>query len=160
VPKKNEAQPRTFTRKDLASNRRARYAYEILETYEAGIALQGTEIKAMRDGKSNLQGSYAFPEKGELWLYGAHIAPYSYGNQSNHEPRRPRKLLLHKDQIEELHSKASQKGLTIVPLKLYLKGRLAKLEIALARGKRQYQKKRSIMERDINRDIRRYLKQR
>ena len=138
--------------KTLAVNRKARYDYEILDTVEAGLVLAGTEIKAMREGRASLGDSYAKPETGELWLVNAHIAQYSAGGPSNHDPDRPRKLLLHKDQITRLSSQVNEKGLTLVPLRLYLKRHRAKVELGLARGRRKYDKRRAIMERDRKRE--------
>ncbi|HWH37279.1 MAG TPA: SsrA-binding protein SmpB [Candidatus Limnocylindrales bacterium] len=142
----------------VAVNRRARHEYEISDTFEAGLVLTGTEIKSIRAGKANLADAYARVEKGEAWLVGAHIAPYEAGNRYNHEPRRDRKLLLHRSQIDELMGRASAKGLTVVPLRLYLttKGR-AKVELGLARGKQLHDKRRAIAERDMRRDAEREL---
>jgi SsrA-binding protein len=142
----------------VAVNRRARHEYEISDTFEAGLVLTGTEIKSIRAGKANLADAYARVEKGEAWLVGAHIAPYEAGNRYNHEPRRDRKLLLHRSQIDELMGRAPAKGLTVVPLRLYLttKGR-AKVELGLARGKQLHDKRRAIAERDMRRDAEREL---
>jgi SsrA-binding protein len=142
----------------VAVNRRARHEYEISDTFEAGIVLTGTEIKSIRAGKANLADAYARVEKGEAWLVGAHIAPYEAGNRWNHEPRRDRKLLLHRTQIDQLMGRASAKGLTVVPLRLYLNDRgRAKLELGLARGKQLHDKRRSIAERDMRRDVEREM---
>ena len=132
----------------LSANRKARYEYDILETVEAGIALLGTEIKALREGRANLSDAYARPENGELWLHNLHIGPYSAGGVDSHEPRRPRKLLLHKSQIASLSSQVNEKGLTLVGLRLYLKGHLAKVELALAKGRKRYDKRRAIIDRE------------
>jgi SsrA-binding protein len=142
----------------VAVNRRARHEYEISDTFEAGIVLTGTEIKSIRAGKANLADAYARVEKGEAWLIGAHIAPYEAGNRYNHEPRRDRKLLLHRSEIDQLMGRAAAKGLTVVPLRLYLtdKGR-AKVELGLARGKQLHDKRRAIAERDMRRDLEREL---
>jgi len=148
-------EPRVRT---IAVNRRAHHDYDILETYEAGLALTGTEIKSIRQGKVDLRDAYAYPLKGELWLYNLHIAPYSHGTVHNHDPRRPRKLLLHKDEISYLAGRVSQKGYTLVPLRLYIKGRVAKVELALVRGKREYQKKQDLVERAVQREIQRALR--
>ena len=153
------------TSKKLASrifvnNRQATYDYDILDTYEAGLALHGTEIKSIREGNVNLRDAYARPDKGEIWLYGMHVAPYSHGNISNHEPTRPRKLLLHREQIDDLMAQVGRKGLTIVPLRLYLRGRVAKVALALAKGKRKYEKKQALIEREVERDIRRAFNRR
>ena len=142
----------------MAVNRKARHDYLITDTFEAGIVLTGTEIKSIRAGKANLSDAYARVEKGEAWLVGAHIAPYEAGNRHNHEPRRDRKLLLHRSEIDELMGRASAKGLTVVPLRLYItnKGR-AKIELGLARGKQLHDRRRQIAERDSRRDVEREL---
>jgi SsrA-binding protein len=144
--------------KTVAVNRKARHDFSIEETVEAGIVLTGTEIKSIRAGKVNLSDAYARMEGGEAWLIGAHIAPFEGGNRNNHEPRRTRKLLLHRRQIDELLGRAAAKGLTIVPLRLYIteKGH-AKVEIGLARGKRLYDHRRDIAERDARRALERDL---
>jgi SsrA-binding protein len=120
--------------------------------------LTGTEIKSIRDGKVNIRDSYARPDGKEMWLYNAHISHYDKGNRYNHEPSRPRKLLLHKREIKNLTSKANEKGLTLVPLKLYIKGGVAKIEVGLAKGKKIYDKRQSIAKRDSNRDVARTLR--
>ena len=139
-------------------NRRAFHNYEILERYEAGLALTGTEIKSVRAGRADLADGYARPEEGELWLVNVHIAPYAAGSIYNHDPRRPRKLLLHRDEIVKLASAVAQKGLTIVALRLYLKGHVAKVELGLARGKQQHDKRRSIIERELDLAARRAMR--
>jgi SsrA-binding protein len=144
----------------IAVNRRARYEYAIEETVEAGIVLTGTEIKSIRAGHVNLAEAYARIEHGEAWLIGAHIAPYDQGNRNNHEPRRTRKLLLHRTQIAELMGLTGQKGLTLVPMRLYLRGGKAKLELAVAKGKKAHDKRRSIAERDMRRELERDSKMR
>ena len=142
----------------VAVNRKARHDYHIEDTFEAGIALTGTEIKSIRAGKANLQDAYARVERGEAWLIGATIAPFEGGNRNNHEPRRTRKLLLHRSEIDELLGRAGAKGLTIVPLRLYITGRgHAKLELGLARGKQLHDRRRDIAERDARRDVEREL---
>jgi SsrA-binding protein len=146
----NNSNDRTIT-----VNRRALYDYEILERYEAGLALTGTEIKSVRAGKVDLRDAYARPENGELWLVNAYIAPYDPASIFNHDPRRPRKLLLHRDEVNNLMGAVSQKGLTIVALRLYIKKHYAKVELGLARGKRQYDKRRTIIERDLDMAARR-----
>jgi SsrA-binding protein len=142
----------------VAGNRRATYDYAILETCEAGLVLQGTEIKAIREGRVNLRESFARSLGNELWLFGMHIAPYSHGNVLNHDPIRPRKLLLHRKEIDKLKLLGRSKGLTMVPLGLYIKRGMAKVTIALAKGKRQYEKRRVIIQRDVEREIRREMK--
>ena len=142
----------------VALNRRARHEFSIEETFEAGLVLTGTEIKSIRAGKVQLANSYARIERDEAWLIGAHIAPFEQGNRYNHEPKRTRKLLLRRSEIDELLGKTKSKGLTIVPLRLYLnaKGR-AKLELGLARGKQLHDRRRDIADRDSRRDIAREL---
>jgi SsrA-binding protein len=146
--------------KTVAVNRRARHEYAVEETLEAGIALTGTEIKSIRAGRVNLAEAYARIERGEAWLIGAHIAPYEQGNRNNHEPTRTRKLLLHRDQISELVGRTQAKGFTLVPLKLYIRNGMAKLEIGVARGKKAYDKRRTIAERDARRELERSTKER
>ena len=132
----------------LTVNRKARFQYEILESVEAGLVLAGTEIKAIRQGGANIGEAFARPEDGELWLLNAHIAPYAASGPYSHEPTRPRKLLLHKDQITWLTREVAEKGRTIVPLRLYLKRHRAKVELGLARGRQRHDKRRAIIERD------------
>lgn len=139
--------------KILVSNRKARHEYTVLEAMEAGIALQGTEVKALRQGLGNLQDSYALIRNGEVWLVGAHISPYEQGSYANHNPTRERRLLLHAKEIRKLIGKTKEKGLTLVPLKLYLKGRNIKVELALVRGKQLHDKRAAIKERDVKRAI-------
>ena len=144
--------------KTIAQNRKARHDYIIEDTLEAGIALTGTEIKSIREGHVNLQDAYARIDRGEAWLVGAHVAPWSGGNRLNHEPRRDRKLLLHRTQIDQLVGRTRSKGLTLVPLTLYFNDRgRAKVELGLARGKKSYDHRRDIAERDARRDMDRDL---
>ena len=145
--------------KQVARNRRAYFNYEILDRYQAGLVLTGTEIKSIRAGKVDLRDGYARTQKGEMWLVNTYIAPYDPASIYNHDPRRPRKLLLHKDEIARLSSAAAEKGLTIVALRLYIKNHVAKVELGLARGKRQYDKKRAIIDRDMDREARRAVGQ-
>ena len=142
----------------VALNRKARHNYTITDTFEAGIVLTGTEIKSIRAGKANLSDAYARVEKGEAWLVGAHIAPFEQGNRYNHEPRRDRKLLLHRTEINQLMGRAQAKGLTVVPLRMYItdKGR-AKLELGLARGKQLYDRRRDLADRQSRREMEREL---
>lgn len=145
--------------KVAAENRKARFNYEIVETFEAGIALGGTEVKSLRGGKSNIQDSYAAEYQGELMLYNAYIPEYLQANQFNHETRRPRKLLLHRRQIDKLMSAIARDGMTVVPLKIYFNDRgRAKVEIALARGKKLHDKRESEKARDWNREKGRLLR--
>ena len=146
--------------KTVAVNRRARHEYAVEETLEAGIVLTGTEIKSIRAGRVNLAEAYARIERGEAWLIGAHIAPYEQGNRNNHEPTRTRKLLLHRDQIAELVGRTQAKGFTLVPLKLYIRNGMAKLELGVGRGKKAYDKRRTIAERDSRRELERSTKER
>ena len=145
-------------RKIFATNRKASFDYHILERLEAGLVLTGTEIKAIRAGRVSIRDSFAAPQNGELWLFNAHISAYAQGNIHNHEPTRPRKLLLHKEQIRQMISKVSQKRLTLVPLKLYVNSHVAKVELALAQGKRQYDKRHTIIDREMDREARRALR--
>ncbi len=138
-----------------ASNRRAFFDYEILERHEAGIVLTGTEIKSVRAGRVDLSDGYARSRDGEMWLHNTYIAPYDPASQFNHDPRRLRKLLLHRDEIRKLESEVAEKGLTLVALRLYIKRHVAKVELGLARGKRQYDKRRAIINRDMDREARR-----
>ena len=149
-----------MTVKTITVNRKAYHDYHIDEVVEAGLVLTGTEIKSIRAGRVNLRDSYARPEKGELWLVGAHIAHYPGGNRYNHDPRRPRKLLLHRREIADLSGEVMKKGLTLVPLKLYLKNGIAKLELGVARGKRMYDKRDAIAQRDAQRQVERAFSQR
>ena len=155
---KNKTDNSVNGNRTVALNRRALYNYEILERYEAGMVLTGSEIKSIRAGRVDLSDGYARPESGELWLSNVHIAQYDSAGIYNHEPRRSRKLLLHKSQIRELASAVSQKGLTLVALRLYVKQHVAKIEIGLARGKRQYDKRQSIIERELDREAHRALR--
>ncbi len=144
--------------KTVALNRRARHDFTIDDTFEAGIVLTGTEIKSLRAGKANLSDAYARVERNEAWLIGAHIAPFEQANRYNHEPKRMRKLLLHRSEIDELLGRAKAKGQTIVPLRLYIntKGK-AKIELGLARGKQLHDRRRDIADRDARRDVDREL---
>lgn len=145
--------------KIVSENRQARYLYEILETYEAGIQLTGTEVKSIREGKANLQDGYALIRNGEAWLLNAHISPYTgSGQYFNHEPRRTRKLLLHRQEIRKLIGKVEQQGLTLVPLKMYLKRGLVKVSIALVKGKKLHDKREDLKRRQDQRDIQRAMK--
>ena len=142
----------------VASNRKARHEYFIEETYEAGIALTGTEIQSVRQGRVSLGDAYAEVRNCEVFLINSHIAEYDYGNRLNHNPRRPRKLLLHKSEIRRLDSRVRERGYTIVPLKMYLRGGLAKIEIGLARGKKTWDKREDIAKRNVQREIERTAK--
>ena len=144
--------------KQLASNRKAFHDYEIVERIEAGISLTGTEIKSLRANGASIREAYARPSGGEMWLYGAHIAEYAPGSYQNHEPTRPRRLLLHKKQIRQWSRATTERGLTIVPLNMYLKNGMAKVELGLGRGKKQYDKRQAIAKRDADRDMQRALR--
>lgn len=147
-------------RKVLATNRRASHDYFLENRHEAGLVLTGTEIKSIRAGKVSLQHAYVLPQKDELWLIDAHIAPYEHGGHENHNPKRPRKLLLHRREINQLIDQVSIRGYTIVPTQLYLKDGRAKLEISLALGKRQYDKRQAISKRESERQMERALRER
>jgi SsrA-binding protein len=144
----------------VATNRKARHDYAIEDTIEAGIVLIGSEIKSIRAGRVNLRDGYAAIEDGEVWLHNVHIAPYDPASRYGHEPRRRRKLLLHKREIARLERRVQEKGYTLVPLRLYLRGDLAKVELALARGKRQYDKRAAIAEREARRRTERAIRER
>lgn len=146
--------------KVVASNREAYHNYHILETYECGIALTGTEVKSIREGRCNLKDSYGLIRNGEAWLLNAHISPYSHGNRENHEPTRTRKLLLHQAEIHRLAGKAQEKGLTIVPTKMYFKNGRIKVEIAVAKGKKLYDKRETERKREADREARTMMKER
>ncbi|NOY64908.1 MAG: SsrA-binding protein SmpB [Nitrospirae bacterium] len=144
--------------KIVCQNRKAYHDYDIIETYEAGIVLTGTEVKSLREGRANLKDSYVIIKEGEAWLLNCHISPYSHGNIMNHDPVRTRKLLFHKKEIQRLMGQIAQKGYTLIPLKIYFKGPWAKVEVALARGKRKYEKRDRIREREAQREIDRAMK--
>lgn len=145
---------------DVATNRQARFRYELLETWETGIALQGSEVKSLRDGKANLKDAYALVRDGEVWLHNAHIAPYGPAAREGHDPGRPRKLLMHKREIERLIGKTQERGLTLVPTRIYFSGPRAKVELALARGKELRDKRETIREREQKREMERALRYR
>jgi SsrA-binding protein len=144
--------------KNVTVNRKARYEYEILQVYEAGIVLQGTEVKALREGKANLVDSYGLLKENEIWLMGAHISEYTQGNINNHDPTRTRKLLMNRSEIRKLIGKVKEKGLTLVPLRIYFKKGRVKIEIAIAKGKKVYDKRETIAKRDFDRDQERKIK--
>jgi SsrA-binding protein len=144
--------------KVLVSNRRARHEYFLIQTYEAGLVLQGTEVKSLRQGKGNLTDSYASLRDSEIWLVNSQISEYKEGNINNHDPYRERKLLLNKSEIRKIRYKMEEKGMTLVPLSLYLKGGKVKVELALARGKKMYDKRETIAKRDFQRDQERRIK--
>lgn len=144
----------------IVQNRRARHDYEILSRYEAGIALTGSEIKSVRDHKVQLQGSYARVREDGLWLVDAHIAPYANAGYAGHEPKRDRRLLLHKKEIERIREQVGAQGLTLIPLSMYMKRGRAKLEVGVARGLKRYDKREKIAERDVERDLARAIRSR
>jgi SsrA-binding protein len=146
--------------KTIAENRRARHDYELLERFEAGLVLTGTEVKSLRNGRATLAQAYAEVRDGEAWLVGLEISTYDQGNRANHEPMRARKLLLHRREIDSLYGKVREKGLTVVPTRLYFKDSRVKVELAVARGKEQRDKRRDLMERDARRAIERAVKSR
>jgi len=146
--------------KVIATNRKARHEYHFDDTYEAGLVLKGSEIKSIRAGRISLQQGFVVFQDGEAWLIDVHIAPYDPASRGGHEPRRRRKLLLHRREIDRLQGQAQQKGYTVIPTKLYLKDGRAKIEIALARGKKQYDKRQTIAERDSKRQVERAIKER
>ena len=137
----------------IATNRRARHEYSILETFEAGVVLRGTEVKSLRAGLVNFKDSYATVRNGEVWLLGCHINPYSHGTDANHDPERDRKLLLHAKEIGRLSGKVAERGLTLIPLKLYFKSGRAKLELGLGRGKKLHDKRSTLREREVKREM-------
>jgi SsrA-binding protein len=144
---------------DVASNRYASHRYELTERIECGIALQGTEVKALRASGAQLKDGYAAVREGELWLHSIHIPPYQPASRENHDPERQRKLLLHRSEIERIAARASERGLTLVPTRIYFKGPYAKVEIALARGKDLYDKRQTLRERDSKRDMERGIRE-
>lgn len=158
IPETFQGRGRLQVAETVALNRKARHNYTITDTFEAGLVLTGTEIKSVRAGNVNISDAYARIERGEAWLLGAHIAPFEQGNRYNHEPRRDRKLLLHRTQIDQLIGRAAAKGLTVVPLRLYISDRgRAKVELGLARGKQLHDRRRDIAERQSKRDVEREM---
>ncbi|HXV04326.1 MAG TPA: SsrA-binding protein SmpB [Solirubrobacterales bacterium] len=145
---------------DVATNRRAGHRFELVEKMEAGIVLRGSEVKSLRGGKAQMADAYAVVEDGEVWLRNLHIPPYEPASRENHEPERPRKLLLHRGEIERLIGQTAQKGLTLVPTRIYFKGSRAKVELALARGKQGRDRRREIADRDVQRDVEREFRRR
>lgn len=146
--------------KVIATNRKARHEYHLFDEYEAGLVLKGSEIKSIRAGQISIKEAYVQVNEDEAWLIDAHIAPYDQASHFNHEPRRPRKLLLHKREIREMYDEVRQKGVTIIPLRVYLSEGLAKIEIAVAKGKKLYDKRQTIAKRDAQREIERQLRRR
>jgi SsrA-binding protein len=144
---------------DVATNRQASYRYHLLERFECGIMLTGTEVKSLREGNVQLKDAYATIREGEVWLLGMYVAPYGPAARDNHDPERPRKLLLHRREIERLIGKTAERGLTLVPTRVYFSGPNAKIEIALARGKNVYDKRESIRRREVSREVQRELRE-
>src|SRR5947209_12866631 len=144
---------------DVATNRQASYRFHLLERFECGIILTGTEVKSLREGNVQLKDSYAAVRDGEVWLLGMYIAPYGPASRENHDPERPRKLLLHRSEIDRLTGKTRERGLTLVPTRIYFSGARAKVEIAIARGKNVYDKRQSLRERELSREMQREVRQ-
>jgi SsrA-binding protein len=143
---------------DIATNRQARFRYHFLETWEAGLVLTGTEVKSLREGKAQIKDGYASVRDGEVWLYNVHIPPYAPASRTNHEPERPRKVLMHRREIERLIGKTREKGLTLVPTRLYFRNGRVKVEIALAKGKDVGDKRQTIKEREVKREMERAIR--
>jgi SsrA-binding protein len=152
MPKRAKREPASG---DVATNRRARHKFELLDRFECGIELLGTEVKSLREGRAQLGDAYAVIDRGEVWLRNAHIPPYAPAAGENHDPERPRKLLLHRYEIERLIGRSQRKGLTLIPTRIYFKGPRAKVELALARGKEQRDRRREIRDRDVQREVER-----
>ena len=148
-------QEKSAEEKTVVTNRKALHEYFIIDRFETGIALKGTEVKSLRQGTANLQDGYAAVRRGEIWLVGMHISPFEKGNINNHDPKRDRKLLLHKREIRRLIGKIAEKGLTLVPLRIYFKHNIAKVELGIARGKKSYDKREAIKKREVERQMRR-----
>ena len=144
---------------DIARNKQASYRYDLLETWEAGLVLQGSEVKSLRDGKAQLKDGYATVTNGEVWLHNVHIPPYGPAARDNHDPERPRKLLVHRRELDRLAARVAERGLTLVPLRLYFSGANAKVEIGVAKGKDQFDKRQSLKEKDSKREMARALRE-
>ncbi len=158
--RKPASEPASKRSRDVATNKRAGHKFELLDKFECGIELVGTEVKSLREGKAQLIDAYAVVDRGEVWLRNAHIPPYQPAADQNHDPERPRKLLLHRYEIERLIGRSERRGLTLVPTRIYFKGSRAKVELALARGKEQRDRRREIRDRDVQREIEREHRQR
>jgi SsrA-binding protein len=143
----------------VAQNRKARHEFHVLDTWETGIVLQGTEVKSLREGKATLSDAFARLDRGELWLYGMHISPYESGNRANHDPLRIRKLLMHRNELRRLVGQVEQKGLTLIPLDVHFSGGMAKVNLALVRGKKLHDKRDTLRERAVERDMQRGFKE-
>jgi len=156
----NRPEPKTRSGdRVVAKNRKARHEFHVLQTWEAGLVLQGTEVKSLRDGKANLADAYARLDGGELWLYNMHVSPYEAGNRFNHDPLRRRKLLMHRSELRRLVGEVEQKGLTLVPLDVHFSGGIAKVDLALVRGKKLHDKRDTLRERAVARDMERGIKE-
>lgn len=147
------------TVKIICDNRKARHEYHFLELFEAGLELQGTEVKSLRAGRANLQDAYCRVENGEIFVFNMHISPYEMGNRFNHQPKRPRRLLLHKAEIRRIYARVREKGLTVIPVRMYFCGQRAKLEIALAQGKKLYDKREDMIAKTEKREMERHVKE-
>ncbi len=169
MAKKSVSKPKTKTKAPekpkgddgfhvVARNRRARFEFDLIEKIEAGIVLTGTEVKSLRNGKANLEDSYAGLEHGEVWLYGCDIPEYLQANRMNHKPKRPRKLLLHRSEIQKVAAKSSERGLTLVPLQIYFKKGMAKVEICIAKGRKTFDKRKALKKQDAKRDMDRAIR--
>lgn len=159
-PSKRRSRGEAKPVKVITSNRRARYDYEILDTYEAGIVLTGSEVKSLRAGQANLKDSFAHVRDGELWLVGAYIAPYSYSREGGHDPERTRKLLLHRREIDRIAGRLAEQGLTLVPMQIYFREGRAKVQLGMGKGKRAYDKRQAIKSREQKREMDRALRER
>jgi SsrA-binding protein len=160
MAKKKPAEAEKASSRTVATNRRARFDYEILETFEAGVSLVGSEVKSLRSGKADLKDSYAAVEKREMWLHGVRISPYEFARDGGHDPERSRKLLLHRAEIDRIGAKLAEKGLTLVPMRMYFKEGKVKVELGLARGKAQRDKRETIKQREANREMERVVRHR
>lgn len=145
--------------KMICDNRKARHEYHFLELFEAGLELRGTEVKSLRAGRANLQDAYCRVEDGEMFVFNMHISPYELGNRFNHQPKRPRRLLMHKAEIRRIYARVREKGLTVIPVRMYFSGQRAKLEIALAQGKKLYDKREDMIEKTEKREMERHVKE-
>jgi SsrA-binding protein len=158
MPRKQKAEAEKPSSKVVATNRRARFDYEIVETIEAGVSLVGSEVKSLRGGRADLKDSYAAADKREMWLYGVRISPYEFARDGGHDPERPRKLLLHRAEIDRIASRLAEKGLTLVPVRMYFKEGKVKVELGLARGKAQRDKRETIKQREADREMQRAIR--
>ncbi|HLE38073.1 MAG TPA: SsrA-binding protein SmpB [Acidimicrobiia bacterium] len=160
MPRKHKAEAEKPSSKTVATNRRARFDYEIVETVEAGVSLVGSEVKSLRSGRADLKDSYAAAKDREMWLYGVRISPYEFAREGGHDPERPRKLLLHRAEIDRIASRLAEKGLTFIPVRMYFKEGKVKVELGLARGKAQRDKRETIKQREADREMQRAIRHR